>query len=137
MEKRKERLIEKALRTYREHLEFRREVEKKETQKFAEEARKEFTRRFETEPEMITAVSPNECHLECDGLKFRAVMTRGDFRFYVLLKCEKCQRTTEKWVTSLLSLGEALTEQCICFECREAELKSMMEAVSEKGEEEG
>ena len=134
MSKEKERLTEKALRTYREHLEFRREAEKKETQKFAEEAKREFIQRFDTVPEKITAVSPNECHLECDGLKFRAVMTRGDFRFYVLLKCEKCQRTTEKWVTSLLSLGEALTEPCICFECREAELKSMTETVGEEGE---
>jgi len=131
----KEGLMEKALRTYREHLEFRREVEKKETQKFAEEVKREFIRRFDTEPEKVTAVSPNECYLECNGLRFRVVMTRGDFRFYVLLKCEMCQRTIEEWVTSLLSLGEALAEPCICFECREAKLKSMMEAVGEKGEE--
>ena len=135
MSKEKERLTEKALRTYREHLEFRREVEKKETQKFAEEVKREFIRRFDTEPEKVTAVSPNECYLECNGLRFRAVMTRGDFRFYVLLKCEKCQRTMEEWVTSLLSLGSVLIEPHICFECREAELKSMTEAVGEKGEE--
>ena len=122
MSKEKTRLIEKALSAYKEHLEFQRKKEREETQKFMEGARKEFIQRFETEPEKITAVSPNECYIECDGLRFRAVETREGFRIYVLLKCEKCQRTIEEWVTSLLSLGAVLTEPHICFECREAEL---------------
>ena len=123
MSEEKEGLKEKALSAYKEHLEFLREREREETQKFMERAREEFIQRFETEPEKVTAVSPYECHLECDGLKFRAVEVRGGFRIYVLLKCEKCQRTMEEWVPSLLSLGSVLIEPHICFECREAELK--------------
>jgi len=112
-----ESLKEKAIQAYEEHQRQRELAWRAKAQSFAEVVEKGFIERFKTEPEKVVVVSPYECHLECDGLKFKVVNDRCKMRFFVLLECEKCHRIFEKMVTSLRSLGEALSETRICEEC--------------------
>ena len=117
MEEEMKGLREKALRAYKEHLEQRELAWRAKAQSFAEVVEKDFRERFETEPEKVSAVSPYLCFLESDGLKFKVINDRCKMRFFVLLECERCHRIFERMITSLRSLGEALSETRICEEC--------------------
>jgi len=127
-----ESLKEKAIRTYEEHLRRRELAWRAKAQSFAEVVEKDFKERFKTEPEKVVAVSPYECHLECDGLEFKAVNDRCRMRFFVLLECEKCHRIFERMVTSLRSLGEALSETRICVECEKRSKENRKEPSTEE-----
>ena len=117
MEERRKRLMEKALRAYEERQRRWEERRVKETQDFAEEARKEFAEKFETEPDAVTPVSPSKCFIECDGLKFRAEHTIYGTLFFIMRNCGKCGRIFEKKVKSLEDIGTVLTEMHFCEEC--------------------
>jgi len=113
----KEGLREKALRAYEERQRQWEERRKEETQDFAEEARKEFAERFETEPEVVSPVSPSRCFIECDGLKFRAERSIYGTLFFIMKNCGRCGRIFEKKVRSLEEIGTVLMERHFCEEC--------------------
>ena len=117
MSEEKEGLMEKALRAYEERQRQWEERRKEETQDFAEEARKEFAERFETEPEVVSPVSPSKCFLECDGLKFRAERSIYGTLFFIMKNCGRCGRIFEKKVRSLEEIGTVLVEMHFCEEC--------------------
>jgi len=116
----KEGLKEKALRAYKEYLERERKIREKKARDIAGRAREEFIQRFETEPEETVPISPYECLLKSDGLKFRAVEDGHKIRLFVFTECQCCHSLFEKRVTSLRALGEVLSETCICEKCKEA-----------------
>jgi len=119
----KEGLKEKALSAYKTFLEEQEEWEKRLVQKFAEEAKEAFKRKFGETPEEVIPVSWDECLLVCDGLKFRAKEKGTGIEFFVIVKCEKCHHSIERGVLTLVRLGEILSKPYICVECRLAESK--------------
>ena len=120
MSEEKNGLRGKAIRAYKEYLEKKGKIRKKKIRDIAERVREEFIQRFKTEPENIVPISPYECLLKSDGLKFRAVEDEHKIRFFVFTECQCCHSLFEKRVTSLRALGEVLSETCICEKCKEA-----------------
>ena len=118
MSEEKEGLMEKALSTYKASQEEQKRMREAFVQVFAEKAIKEFKSDFKKEPEKVIPVSGNECLLICDGLEFRAKGQGVGVTYYLKLKCEKCGRTFEQNVGSLISLGAVLSEPQICLECK-------------------
>ena len=119
MSKEKNGLREKAIQAYREHQRELEEEREKRGRDFAERARKEFVERFKTEPERVSPVSPTECFLECDGLKFRAKHTLYGTRFFIIRNCGKCGGIFEERVGWLEDIGAALMEKHLCEKCVE------------------
>ena len=118
MSEEKNGLKEKALSAYKAFQEEQKKVREAAAQVFAEKAIKEFKWAFEREPEKVIPVSGNECLLICDGLKFRAKGEGAGVSFYLRLECERCGRTFERNVASLIVLGAVLSEPQICLECK-------------------
>lgn len=117
-------LANRAKQAWKASEEARKERYVNQTMEFAEEAKKEFDRRFSDEKITSTeAINPSNVKIVCEDVTFIAQRKELAIIFYVEVKCQYCGKQFlpeyANNVINLLTIGNRLSIPHTCEECKE------------------